>query len=321
MPIERRQDGTLVYGYLDTPAHHGVRASDAVLVRDEGRPYQAEMRPYRFGMMGACEFTSDDPVRVRSLPSPSVPDGEYLLSLLRSGRGRLEQDGRLASLSPGEFMLYAGGRPFRLELDGPYRYFLMRIPATVDRLFGTACDVTANREILRLPSARILAAMLTEMADQAPGLGPLAGRELGEHVTAMLGTVLRESSRPDPPGDGAALLARILDHIDQHLGDDLLPGTIAAAHHVSPRYLHKLFEQQGQTVGEHVRRRRLERIRQDLGDPALAQVPVQAIAGRWGLKDPSHFSKLFRSEYGISPREFRREVISQSGARALRAGR
>jgi AraC-like DNA-binding protein len=316
MPIERRQDGTLVYGYLDTAAQLGVRAPDAVLVRDEGRPYQAEMRPYRFGMLGACEITGDDPVRVHSLPSSSVPDGEHLISLLRCGNGWLEQDGRRASLSPGDFMLYSGRRPFRLELDGPYRYFLMRIPAAaVDRLFGTVGGVTANREILRLPSARILTAMLTEMADQAPGLGPLTGRELGQHVTAMLRTVLRESSRPDLPGDGVALLERILDHIDRHLGDELLPCTIAAAHHVSPRYLHKLFEQQGQSVGEHVRRRRLEHIRQDLGDPALAHVPVQAIAGRWGLKDPSHFSKLFRSEYGISPREFRREAISQSGAR------
>jgi AraC-like DNA-binding protein len=313
MPIERRDDGTLVYGYLEPAARQGARASDAVLVRDEGRPYEAEMRPYRFGLLGACEITGDDRVRVSSLPSVPGTAGNHLLGLLRHGHGRLEQDGRLASLSAGEFTLYSGGRPFRLEFDGPYRYFLIRIVAApVDQLFSGAGGVTANRDILRLPSARILTAMLLEMADQAPRLGALAGRELGHHVTGMLGTVLRESCPPGPPQDGGSLLERILDHIDRHLGDDLVPGVIAAAHHISLRYLHKLFEQQGRTLGDHVRRRRLDRIRQDLGDPALAHLPVQAIAGRWGIKDASHFSKLFRSEYGISPREFRREAAGRA---------
>ncbi|WP_188187820.1 helix-turn-helix domain-containing protein [Nonomuraea sp. SYSU D8015] len=312
MPIERRQDGTLVYGYLDPAARQGARAPDAVLVRDEGRPYEAEMRPYRFGMLGACEIAGDDGVRVSSLPSATGPEGDHLLGLLRYGHGRLEQDGRLASMSPGEFMLYSGARPFRLRFDGPYRYFLIRIaPGTTDHLLDAARGVTANRDILRLPTSRILAAMLMEMADQAPQLGPLTGRELGHHVTGLLGSVLRESSRTGPPGDGVSLLERVLDHIDRHLGDDLPPGAIAAAHNVSLRYLHKLFEHQGHTVGDHVRRRRLDRIRRDLGDPSLAHLPVQAIAGRWGIKDPSHFSKLFRSEYGISPREFRREAIEQ----------
>ncbi|MFD1536263.1 helix-turn-helix domain-containing protein [Nonomuraea guangzhouensis] len=314
MPYEQRADGTLVYGYLDPAARPGTHASDAVLVRDEGQVYQAEMRPYRFGLLGACEIAGEQRVRVNSLRSTIVPEGEHLLGLVRYGHAWLEQDGRLASLSPGEFTLYCGSRPFRLEFDGPYRYFLIRIAAIpADPLFGTARGVTANPEILRLPSARILAAMLMELADQAPELGPLAGRELGHHVTAMLKTVLCESSRPGPPVEGVSLLERILDHIDRHLGDDLVPGAIAAAHHVSVRYLHKLFEQHGRPVSDHVRSRRLDRIRQDLADPALAGLPAQAVAGRWGIKDPSHFSKLFRAEYGISPREFRREATASPG--------
>ncbi|MGP3962984.1 helix-turn-helix domain-containing protein [Nonomuraea sp. 3N208] len=307
MPIEHRPDGTLVYGYLDTAARQGAGASDAVLVRDEDRPYQAETRPYRLGALGACEITGEDRVRVSSLRSTAAPAGDHLLGLLRDGNGRLEQDGRLASLSTGEFLLYSGSRPFRLEFDGPYRYFLIRLSTAA---FSISRGFTANRDILGPPSARILGAMLMELADQAARLGPLAGHELGHHVTAVLRTVLHESSRPTPPGDGAALLERVLDHIDRHLRDDLPPAAIAAAHHVSVRYLHKLFQQQGHTVSDHVRRRRLDRIRQDLADAALAHLPAQTIAGRWGIKDPSHFSKLFRSEYGLSPREFRREAIA-----------
>jgi AraC-like DNA-binding protein len=34
------------------------------------------------------------------------------------------------------------------------------------------------------------------------------------------------------------------------------------------------------------------------------------IAARWGLADSSHFSRLFRATYGMSPREFRSEKIT-----------
>ncbi|HET6748267.1 MAG TPA: helix-turn-helix domain-containing protein, partial [Actinomycetes bacterium] len=85
----------------------------------------------------------------------------------------------------------------------------------------------------------------------------------------------------------------------------LAPETIAAAHHVSVRYLYKLFEAQGQGVAGQVRRRRLERCRRDLLDPALQARPVGAIGARWGLPDPASFSRAFRDAYGIPPGEYR----------------
>ena len=46
-----------------------------------------------------------------------------------------------------------------------------------------------------------------------------------------------------------ALLTRIQAFIQQRLGDpELSPGVIAAAHHISLRYLRKLFQEQGTTV-------------------------------------------------------------------------
>jgi AraC-like DNA-binding protein len=103
-----------------------------------------------------------------------------------------------------------------------------------------------------------------------------------------------------------ALLASVQRYIDQRLADpELSSRRIAAAHHVSLRYLHKLFEAQSTTVGGWIRQRRLERCRQDLLDPALAQMPVSAIGARWGLPDPAHFSRVFRAAYGLPPAEYR----------------
>ena len=103
-----------------------------------------------------------------------------------------------------------------------------------------------------------------------------------------------------------ALVLSVRAFIEERLGDPALaPPMIAAAHHVSLRYLHKLFESQQTTVAALIRERRLERCRRDMLDPALRAQPVSAIAARWGLTNPAHFSRLFRAAYGSAPAEFR----------------
>jgi AraC-like DNA-binding protein len=107
------------------------------------------------------------------------------------------------------------------------------------------------------------------------------------------------------------LLLGVHAFIEQHLGDaDLSPGIVATAHHVSVRYLHRLFEAQDTTVAAWIRRRRLERCRRDLADPAFGAVLVSTVAARWGLPDPAHFSRLFRRAYGLPPAEYRRNCLA-----------
>ena len=65
------------------------------------------------------------------------------------------------------------------------------------------------------------------------------------------------------------------------------------------------FESEGASVSEWIRHRRLDRCQRDLANPALAHQTIVAIAGRWGLTNGPHFSRLFRSRYGCSPREYR----------------
>lgn len=306
MPVESTDDGSLVYGYLDTAAPHRARAGDTVVVSSYGAPYEAAMRPYRFGALSACEITGDHDVQVR----PWRPAGANRLvaAVVLGGGARLEQDGHDTSAGPGELLLYTGARPFRLAVLGPYRYFLLDFDGLPAALAQTALRrITADQQISQAPAARVFAATLAEFADQAPRLDTVTGREMGEHVAGLLRTVLRTTARPVSLPDG--LHGQILDYIEAHLGDDLRPETLAAAHHTSVRYLHKLFQHQGETVCGYVRRRRLDRIRRALADPDLAHRTVSSVAAQWGLAEASHFGKLFRAEFGVSPREFREAAL------------
>jgi AraC-like DNA-binding protein len=154
----------------------------------------------------------------------------------------------------------------------------------------------------------------------APFLSGLAERleqgEVAEHhddlSDSLLG-LLRALAIDGPGGarraPSTALRPRIKAYIEGNLHDPSLgPETVAAEHFISVRYLHKLFEPEGMTVSEWIRRKRLDHCQRDLRNPALADLPISVIAGRWGLTNGAHFSRLFRATYGCSPREFRRFV-------------
>ncbi|MFE1797311.1 helix-turn-helix domain-containing protein [Streptomyces sp. NPDC059517] len=159
------------------------------------------------------------------------------------------------------------------------------------------------------------------LARHLHGLGPLdtarlAGRML-EVLTAALADALDDRNTVPPTGGPPTLSGRIHAFIQENLGDPgLTPDTIAAAHHISLRYLHKLFHAEGHTVAAWIRERRLEQCRRDLADPALSDLPIRAIAARWGFTSPAHFSQAFRSAHGLSPRQFRHRSTMAFGDQA-----
>ena len=105
------------------------------------------------------------------------------------------------------------------------------------------------------------------------------------------------------------LRAQIKEHIDARLADpDLAPATIAGEHYISRSYLYRLFEDEGESVWETIRTRRLERARRDLVDRSLSDESIHQIASRWGFVSKSHFSRAFRAAYGQSPSDLRREA-------------
>ena len=81
---------------------------------------------------------------------------------------------------------------------------------------------------------------------------------------------------------------------------------VAKEHNISPRYLQKLFESVGDSFGHFVKLRRLERCRLDLRSPLHAQRSISDILFQWGFNDSASFSRAFREQYGMSPREYRR---------------
>ncbi|MGH3489874.1 MAG: helix-turn-helix domain-containing protein, partial [Actinopolymorphaceae bacterium] len=247
------------------------------------------------------------PARIR-LSDPDV----YLIDVMAAGRLVVQHDGRESVVGPGDLMLLDPSRTARI-VHSATRHVSLAVPRVMLPLRG---EEVAQLTGVRIPGDHGVGALVSSLALQLPrhldDCGSSEGVRLGSAVIDLLmvalATQMRRADTIEIGTRQQALLHRIHAFIEQRLGDpDLSPGTIASAHYISLRYLHKLFEAQDVTVAGWIRQRRLERCRRDLMDPTLRARPLSAIAGGWGFGSAVHFSRAFRAAYGVPPSEYRKQ--------------
>lgn len=233
----------------------------------------------------------------------------FKVGLMLAGTGLLIQDDREAVLSPGDLAIYDTSRPYSLVFGEEFRTMVVMFPR---HLLSLPPDMIGQLTAVRMSGSTGLGAVitpyLTQLAANLDQLSGTTGARLAHSALDLVTTLFtRELGLDDPAADPhRALMQRICGHIDRNLAStDLSPTSIAAAHYISTRHLHGLFQAQGTTVSTWIRTRRLEQCRRDLHDPAFADRPVAAVAARWGFVDAAHFSRVFKVAYGVSPSEFR----------------
>jgi AraC-like DNA-binding protein len=272
----------------------------------------------RCGPLGVCA-TRGTATTVRRTPRLAREDTEPMvfLSLQRRGSSIVVQHGREAVLTPGDFAIYDTASPYSLLFDDGIDATFFRIPRAALALPDTALrDAAAVRISSGNPLAGLTSQYLTRLADDpvilSGGHGAAVAIPTIELIRAALSVQLGDDQLSRDPLH-STLAARILADMGAHLADpELSPAAVAARHHISVRYLHRLLHRESIRFGEWVRRSRLEGTRRDLINVGLAGTPVAAVARRWGFTDAAHFSKTFRAAYGMSPREWRAARPSRS---------
>ncbi|MFM9592862.1 AraC family transcriptional regulator [Streptomyces scabiei] len=242
----------------------------------------------------------------------------YHLSLVLGGDFGLEHVGRNEMYGPSDLWVTDTSRAYDVRPSE-------KLGRQVNR--GICADLP--KTLLPLPPARVtqllgrrlpgrqgvgplLTGFLTGLEQQAESLQPADAPRLGtvliDLLAAWFAQVLEVEDALPPETRQRALTTRIRAFVRRNLHDpELNPRVIAAAHHISLSYLHRLFQEDtpDETVAAWIRAQRLEGARHDLADPGLDSTPVHTIATRWGMPRPSDFTRAFRGAYGVSPTEFR----------------
>jgi AraC-like DNA-binding protein len=232
----------------------------------------------------------------------------YRIDIPLTGRLVVDQDGRHAVLGTRDFSVIDQSRPSSVTMPAQ-RFATVVVPKPLLPLPGkdvvrlTATSISGRDGVGKLVTSVVV--QMLQLDPVRPADGVRLGSALVDLLTVAVGA--RVGLAASPATVQRTLLSAIHAFIEERLGDpELAPATIAAAHHISDRYLYRLFEPEGDGVAGWIRRRRLERCRRDLLDPVLLHHPVGAIGARWGLGSPAQFSRTFRSVYGVPPGEYRR---------------
>ncbi len=91
--------------------------------------------------------------------------------------------------------------------------------------------------------------------------------------------------------------------IDSDLTADLTLHTLAESQSLSDGYLSTIFKKEtGKTVSEYIREKRISHAAHLL---ATTQLQIQTVALHCGILDVQYFSKIFKKQMGLSPKDYR----------------
>jgi AraC-like DNA-binding protein len=282
------------------------------IASDAGDRFSARMWGDELSSIGLFRLATAPNTMSRTAKQIAAGDPECLhLKILLRGRMHAAQGSRSDVLGPGDMTMYDTSQPAVFRADESFEAIVLRL--TKETLGAHSAKMAAHTA-LRIPGSCGLPRLAAQFfCGVAAGLtdGTIARDDVNvaERIIDLVRGVYADridSRRPTRLRSRTELLLHAKAYVEANLGDPCLsPAQIARACSISTRYLHRLFEQEGQTVSEWIRTERLHRCRHDLLDPAFADHTIMAIATRWGLPNLPHFSRLFRNAYATSPREFR----------------
>jgi AraC-like DNA-binding protein len=273
--------------------------------------FEAELRTGTMGPLGLARV-SYHAAEVERTRSHIDRTRQRLFSFVLHlrGRGVFTHYGHQTLLGEGDFTLSDNAEPHHLSLEGPADVIILRSPPDVLKPYLPSPERLCG---LRLPAhegfTSTAAAMMRNLVDQLDqGLSPRFNQMVVRSVLEVMATsyaMVFDRSVADCSIVGARRV-QARRYIEAHLKESDLTATAAArALEISPRYLRMLFAAEGETVSGYILRRRLEECARQLTSSLWRGRTITEIAFACGFNSGPHFTRAFRQQYGITPRQYR----------------
>lgn len=262
------------------------------------------------GEILATEVDSDAQARLVRTSGARMHPPRFFVHVQLEGEGILRQDGREALLRAGDFTLCDGGRHYEISCPSGSRMLVVGVP-TVKLRRHVACPESLAATPMRAAAgvSGLMSTFLRHYWLQCRhALAGDSAEQIAAAVLDILGAAYAQVPRThaERSSRGTAHRIRIINYIHAHLYDpDLAPAQIARACRITTRYLHYLFSDGEETVARYILVRRLEASSQALLADSQRGRTVTAIAFDHGFNSATHFGRVFRTHFGVTPREYR----------------
>lgn len=240
------------------------------------------------------------------------PTGMIAVFFAIEGEAMFLHRGGHMNLLPGQAVVYDADRPFTRAFSRGLREIVLTIPKKIysDLIGSAGPDLPA---IFHFGAGagtheRALADLLRTTLQMAAATGSAAApSDLVRSEEEALGLMRLILGSRDSSTVGLLTSAR--GFIERHLRDRSLgPARVAAAVGVSERQLARYFSDAGTTVSRYITERRLELARDILASPDHWGLSVSEVTAAAGFTNPSHFGRVFRERFGITPLQWRKET-------------
>lgn len=273
--------------------------------------FNASLRSIQIGEMHLSLVDAAPHTAVRSVSTIARSGAESIvLNFLLSGWCEATQDGRSTHIPAGSATFFNASRPYNLSFGEPFRVAALTMPQSM-LANGVACPDRATAQDLAQRSELypLVTAYIGQLIASPPSLDPSTAMRVSQNLADLISAMIAETVQQSPiplSEHRTVAVTQIRAFVDRNLSNpDLSPNVVSEALRMSPRHINRLLAAEGTSLGRLIWRMRLDRIAIELRDPALASRSISEIAYSRGFNDMTHFSKIFRQAFGVSPRDYR----------------
>ena len=241
---------------------------------------------------------------------PAEAQESTQIQLVHSGELILDQGGHQTRVQAGELLVYDASRPFEFVYPGDFTTSIMQVSSRALGVSNGELQALAERPVggSSVVGGALSALLRAAVANDA-ALSPRAREALSRAVVDAARMITRDPAVKHPTRVASSSLTRMTLELVRHNLDDpgLSASRIAADLFVSVRTLHAAFEDERETLGQVIRRLRVERARHLLAEDATME--VRAVAESVGYLDVTNFIRAFKTSEGLTPAQWRRRHL------------
>lgn len=262
--------------------------------------------------VGLARYAPMRGARTREL----LQDGRehYLLTIHGEDHEMAVDGGKPVKVRAGDLLLINEARAFEFRLHRPVDIEVISLDRRALARLAPLVDMEPNYIVpSEIPQARLLAHYASTIRRDAPRTKK-AGEIASRHIYDLAALVLDDFVRGGAERNETSITAARLKLVKQDILDRLAePGlsidAVARRQGISPRYVQRLFENEGTSFSDFVRAGRLDLAFRLLSDRERLPIAIAAIAYEAGFSDVSAFNRAFRQRFDVTPSEIRASVL------------